>query len=117
MVTHVRMNMIGTNNFEHFKPGPILATHPTLEVIDHDAVNKPSHYMLNLSTGAQVEVYDIRDALLSICDEEGVPAGQVDDWSRAWEYLTRMWGKNGLEDAKKAKWYLTKLIERMENDA
>jgi len=25
-----------------------------------------------------------------------------------------MWQKNGLEDAKKARWYLDKLIERME---
>jgi hypothetical protein len=46
--------------------------------------------------------------------DKGVPFDQVSDWDRASEYLFRMWGKNGLEDAKKARWYLNKLIEKME---
>lgn len=109
--------MIGTNNFEHLEPGNVYTYPPKVQVDNHDVVNKPSHYILKLKSGIGVEVYDIRTALLHICDEEGVPAGQVDDWSRSWEYLTRMWGKNGLEDAKKARWYLDKLIGRMEHDA
>lgn len=72
-----------------------------------DMVNSPPHYQLLPG----VEVYDVRMALLE--KMEDVPPGQVDDWSRAWEYLTRMWQKNGLEDAKKCRWYLDKLIEKM----
>jgi len=80
---------------------------------EHDVVNSPSHYVLFDG----VEVRDVRRAILTkFCDEEGVPARQVDDWSRAWEYLTRMWGKNGLEDAKKARWYLDKLIDDLEKE-
>jgi len=73
-----------------------------------DMVNKPPHYQLLPG----VEVYDVRHALLE--KQSHATFGQIDDWSRSWEYLTRMWQKNGLEDAKKARWYLDKLIERME---
>lgn len=74
-------------------------------------VEKPSHYQLLPG----IEVYDVREAILSKL--EYVSPCELDDWSRAWEYLTRMWGKNGLEDAKKARWYLNKLIERMDNES
>ena len=76
---------------------------------EYDNVNKPSHYQLLPG----VEVKDVRKAILDKLPE-GVDYSQLDDWSRAWEYLTRMWGKNGLEDAKKAQVYLTWLIEKME---
>jgi hypothetical protein len=72
-----------------------------------DMVNHPPHYQILPG----IEVYDVRMALLAKVD---APAGQVDDWSRAWEYLTRMWQKNGLEDAKKCRWYLDKLIEKLD---
>jgi hypothetical protein len=75
----------------------------------HDQVNNPSHYQI--MTG--VEVIDVRRALI-----DKIPAGAnlnaVDEWSRAWEYLTRAWSKNGLEDFKKAQVYLGWLIERLE---
>ena len=45
----------------------------------------------------------------------GIYPVEVDDWSRTMEYILRMFDKNGLEDAKKAIWYLEKLIERMED--
>jgi hypothetical protein len=32
------------------------------------------------------------------------------------KYVTRYKAKNGLEDLKKAKWYLEKLIEKLEGD-
>lgn len=72
-----------------------------------DMINSPPHYQILPG----VEVYDVRMAILEKVD--GVSAQQIDDWSRAWEYLTRMWQKNGVEDAKKARWYLNKLIEKM----
>jgi hypothetical protein len=73
-----------------------------------DMVNKPPHYQLLPG----VEVYDVRHALLR--KQSHATLGQIDDWSRSWEYLTRMWQKNGLEDAKKSRWYLDKLIEKLE---
>jgi hypothetical protein len=79
----------------------------------HDVVNKPSHYQLLPG----VEVIDVRDAIFAKMPAD-VPHDVADCWSRSWEYLTRMWGKNGLEDAKKARFYLDRMIKKMEgNDA
>ena len=78
---------------------------------NNDMVNKPPHYQLLPG----VEVYDVRLALLKKI-EPNTPFEQVSDWDRASEYLLRMWQKNGLEDAKKARWYLNKLIEKMEKE-
>ncbi len=75
-----------------------------------DVVNEPSHYKILPG----VEVYDIRHAILEKHSTQEATHSQIDDWSRSWEYLTRMWQKNGLEDAKKARWYLDKLIEKLE---
>lgn len=77
----------------------------------HDAVHKPSHYQIMPG----VEVKDVRRALL-----DKIPAGQasyheITCWDRSWEYLTRMWGKGGLEDARKARVYLDWLIESLES--
>ena len=75
----------------------------------NDMVEQPKHYQLLPG----VEVKDVREAILNNIDYD-VPYTQIDDYSRCWEYLTRMWGKNGLEDAKKARVYLNWLIEKME---
>lgn len=80
-------------------------------VTEPDMVNQPPHYQLLPG----VEVYDVRMALFAKIDVP-VTYGMLDDWSRSWEYVTRMWQKNGLEDAKKARWYLDKLIEKMEGE-
>lgn len=84
------------------------------EIYDEvDMVNHPPHYQLLPG----VEVYDVRVALLKKIPED-TPFNQVSDWDRATEYLMRMWNKNKnkLEDAKKARWYLDKLIADMEGD-
>ena len=75
-----------------------------------DNVNKPKHYQLHEG----YEVYDLRQDLARITQELGVSNDLFSDWDRATEYLIRMWGKNGLEDAKKARGYLNKLIEKLE---
>ena len=76
-----------------------------------DMVNNPKHYQL---PELNVEVIDVRSSLLKT-----IPANTsyeaVTSWSESWTYLTRMWGKNGLEDAKKAKFYLERMINIMEN--
>ena len=80
-----------------------------MEEKQYDMVNNPKHYQLLPG----VEVKDVRKAILDKIPE-GVPYIQIDHFSRTWEYMTRMWDKNGLEDAKKARVYLNWLIEEME---
>lgn len=78
----------------------------------HDAVNNPKHYQLLPG----VEVYDIRQALAAKATAAGATLDQFSDYDRAVEYLLRMWEKNGVEDAKKAAWYLNKLVEKLSDD-
>lgn len=79
---------------------------------EHDSVYNPSHYQLPGLDG--LEVMDVRSSLLQTIPE-GVPYELVTCWNESWTYLTRMWGKNGLEDAKKAQVYLSRLIELWEH--
>ena len=74
-------------------------------------VNNPKHYQL---PGLKIEVIDVRSSLLKTIPAN-TPYEAVTSWSESWTYLTRMWGKNGLEDAKKAKFYLERMINIMEN--
>lgn len=76
----------------------------------HDPVNKPSHYMLFPAQG--IEFIDVRDVLIERLKD--FSPKQIDYWSRAFEYLARAGGKNGVEDIKKAKWYLDRLVKTLE---
>lgn len=78
----------------------------------HDTVNNLKHYQLLPG----VEVYDIRQALAAKATAVGATLDQFSDYDRAVEYLLRMWEKNGVEDAKKAAWYLNKLVEKLSDD-
>lgn len=80
------------------------------EVQAHDPVNRPSHYML--FPEHQIEFIDVRDVLIERLN--GFTPRQIDYWSRAFEYLARAGGKNGVEDIKKAKWYLDRLVGTLE---
>jgi len=77
---------------------------------EKDMVNHPPHYQLREG----YEVYDLRQDLAKKADEANVPHDQYSDWDRALEYALRCWQKNGVEDLKKARWYLDKLIGKME---
>ena len=70
--------------------------------LDDDRVNSPSHY-----TGGRVEAIDvIEDA---IKDAPNPTAGMLQ--AQVLKYLLRLWLKdNPAEDAKKARWYLDRLI-------
>ena len=80
-----------------------------------DYVNSPPHYMIT----EDIEVIDVRHALLEKMNQlivDGkLTAVEVDYWSRAWEYLTRCFFKNGLEDAGKCEYYLLRLIKAMQS--
>ena len=73
-----------------------------------DAVNSPAHY-----TRGRVEVIEvIEDAVKDAPDTfDAVLQGNI------LKYLLRLWVKeNPLQDAKKARWYLDRLITRLEHD-
>jgi len=72
---------------------------------DDKIVSHPSHYQSN--TG--LEVIDVIEAFTF--DLKGIEAV---DTANVIKYICRWKAKNGLQDLKKAKWYLTHLIEHIE---
>jgi len=78
-----------------------------------DSVNSPKHYLLKPG----LEVMDVREAILEKLQSEGVvvPYVDIDDWSRAWEYLTRCFFKNGAEDIQKSQYYINRMVERIKD--
>lgn len=72
------------------------------ELIDN-VINHPSHY-----TQGKYEVIDYIEDKLSKEELQGYCVGNV------LKYVSRFKHKNGLEDLKKAEWYLNRLITNME---
>jgi hypothetical protein len=79
----------------------------------YDIVSKPKHYMLFEDKGIEV-----RDVLEKLCDKlqntlpyPGNSSLFESDYVQLMQYLMRFMDKNGVEDLKKARWYLDKLIE------
>ncbi|MDF9296078.1 DUF3310 domain-containing protein [Geobacillus stearothermophilus] len=70
-----------------------------MKLYDLDNVNHPNHY----TTGG-IETYDYIAAKLTPEQLEGYLAGNI------MKYISRYQHKNGVEDLKKARWYLEKLI-------
>lgn len=66
----------------------------------HDPVNHPAHYTQHPS-GVEA---------ITICEHMGFNLGN------AMKYLWREGGKNGLEDLKKAEWYIRREIEKRERE-
>lgn len=67
---------------------------------EKDLVNQPPHYKT-----ASIECFDL------ICETQGTDAAMGFCIGNAVKYLYRHNNKNGLEDVKKARWYLDKYIE------
>jgi hypothetical protein len=73
-----------------------------------DPVNHPEHY-----TAGKVEVIDILEQAVQDAPDP-ISGGLL--WQTL-KYLLRLWYKgNMLQDAKKARWYLNRLIDRLEKD-
>lgn len=71
-----------------------------------DVVNQPAHY-----TGGKVECIEaIEVATDSLSGLDAVCTANVIKYVWRWKH------KNGVEDLKKAKWYLERLITKLEND-
>lgn len=75
--------------------------------IDKDMVNHPPHYQSK--TG--LEVFDVIRAFTE--DLQGEIAVEQ---ANVIKYILRWPKKNGVEDLKKARWYLDRLIENMEGE-
>lgn len=71
-----------------------------------DNVNHPAHY-----NAGKIEVIAIQEDQLTSEEYRGYIKGQVI------KYITRERHKNGLEDLKKARWYLDRLIKKLEREA
>lgn len=74
--------------------------------MNHDPVNAPQHY-----THGGIETIDYLQAKMTADQFEGFLIGNV------LKYVSRYPHKNGLEDLKKAKWYLERLIQKKLGDA
>lgn len=70
-----------------------------------DNVKSPSHYVSDKG----FEVFDVQEAYIH--DLKGMSASY---WCNVVKYILRFQMKNGVEDLKKAKYYLDKLIEEQE---
>lgn len=71
-----------------------------------DSVNHPEHYISE--TG--LETIDVIEAFTF--DLEGMEAVCT---ANVLKYMCRWKNKNGLQDLKKAQWYLNRLIDRIES--
>lgn len=72
-----------------------------------DKVNHPPHYQ------GDIECIDAMKAMAKGCK---VDTHQAYCWQNAFKYIWRWPYKNGVEDLKKAQWYLNRLIEELEHD-
>jgi hypothetical protein len=80
----------------------------------YDVVSKPKHYMLFEEQG--IEVRDVIAKLVDKLDDK-ISDGVIPysplftpDYVQLMQYLMRFMDKNGVEDLKKARWYLDKMI-------
>lgn len=72
-----------------------------------DNIISPNHY----TSDKGFEVFDVQEAFIH--DLKGMAASY---WCNVVKYILRFQNKNGVEDLKKAKYYLEKLIEKEESN-
>jgi hypothetical protein len=81
----------------------------------YDVISKPKHYMLFEDQG--IEVRDVIEKLIKKLysspwkNSPDNAALFESDYVQLMQYLMRFMDKNGVEDLKKARWYLDKMIE------
>lgn len=92
-------------------PKPMMGLGPKNNIIHtaftpDDRVNSPSHY-----TSGRMEAIDIIEDAISVAPTPGKGLLQA----QVLKYILRLWLKDDpLEDAKKAEWYLRRLIDSLE---
>lgn len=70
-----------------------------------DNIKSPNHYV----SDSGIEVFDVQEAFIH--ELKGMSASY---WCNIVKYILRFQRKNGVEDLKKAKYYLEKLIDEEE---
>lgn len=80
----------------------------------YNVVDKPKHYMLFEDQG--IEVRDVIEKLVDKMPTMYATKNSmfVPDYVQMMQYLMRFMDKNGVEDLKKARWYLNQLIDAYE---
>lgn len=71
-------------------------------------VDHPNHYQ----TESGIEAIDVMEAFT-----EGMPGPLAVLTSNVIKYICRWHKKNGLQDLKKAQWYLNRLINKIEKES
>lgn len=99
-----------------FKKKPADALRETFGKEKYDNVDKPRHYMLFEEQGIEV-----RDVIEKLTEKLGNNAKAefysyqfAADYVQMMQYVMRFMDKNGVEDLKKARWYLDKMIDAYE---
>lgn len=87
------------NNIE----GGAYWTDPQEDEVTQDNVNNPKHY-----GQGDIECIDYIADFLSYDEYVGYLRGNIAKYLHRWRY------KNGLEDLKKAQWYLNRLVKEVE---
>lgn len=87
---------ISDNNTEKYKDNKDLSWYK------NDNIISPNHYVSDNG----IEVFDVQEAFIH--ELKGMAASY---WCNIVKYILRFQRKNGVEDLKKAKYYLEKLIE------
>ena len=77
------------------------------EIENEDNIIRPNHY----ASDKGFEVFDVQEAFIH--ELKGMSASY---WCNIVKYILRFQRKNGVEDLKKAKYYLEKLIEEEGSD-
>ncbi len=82
---------------------------------EYNVVSKPKHYML--FPEKNIEVRHLMKVLADRLSSNLYSSMFISDYIQMQQYLLRFDEKNGLEDLKKAQWYLGKLIEEIETES
>lgn len=96
-------NMIGV-----MLPDPEKFTKKSEEKTPTDNVNHPPHY----KTKSGLETIDVIEAFT-----DGLNGVEATDTGNVIKYICRWSHKNGIEDLKKAQWYLNHLINHVEKES
>lgn len=83
----------------------VSSKNPNNENQSVDMVNHPPHYQ----SSSGLEVIDVIEAFT-----ENLSGAEATNTGNVIKYICRWKDKNGLEDLKKARWYLNRLIQTVE---
>jgi len=77
-------------------------------ILGADMVNRPAHY--------NASIIECIDAMRAMVQGVCVDPHESYCWQNAFKYIWRWPYKNGVEDLRKALWYIDRLIEELEKD-